>query len=194
MGSTITLHRLSKTYPGGHRAVHDVSLHLQAGEFLVLLGPSGCGKSTLLRMIAGLETATGGLMDEPLSGLDARPRTAEHRDPLRRTPHRSHHHPRHPRPVGSHGPGRPHRRRHARWPAPADRHPRRALRPPHGLRPEALRIHSTTAPTNVHSLPPSPTSRTRAMKSCSTSPSARRAPTYPTPPASTRTGPRTATP
>lgn len=60
MGSTITLHQLSKTYPGGHRAVHDISLHLDAGEFLVLLGPSGCGKSTLLRMIAGLETATSG--------------------------------------------------------------------------------------------------------------------------------------
>ncbi|MBJ6628783.1 ABC transporter ATP-binding protein [Streptomyces sp. I4(2020)] len=66
MGSSITLNRLSKTYPSGHRAVHDVSLHLDAGEFLVLLGPSGCGKSTLLRMVAGLETITAGqlLLDQ----------------------------------------------------------------------------------------------------------------------------------
>ncbi|MCX2970109.1 MULTISPECIES: ABC transporter ATP-binding protein [Streptomyces] len=74
MGSTITLHRLSKTYPSGHRAVHDVSLHMDAGEFLVLLGPSGCGKSTLLRMIAGLETITSGelLLDQqPANDLPA---------------------------------------------------------------------------------------------------------------------------
>lgn len=74
MGSTITLHHLSKTYPSGHQAVHDVSLHLDAGEFLVLLGPSGCGKSTLLRMIAGLESITSGqffLGQQPAEGLSA---------------------------------------------------------------------------------------------------------------------------
>ncbi|MET9735150.1 ATP-binding cassette domain-containing protein [Streptomyces sp. NPDC006458] len=70
MGSTITLHQLSKTHAGGHRAVQDISLHLQAGEFLVLLGLSGCGKSTMLRMIAGLETATSGelLLDNQPAG------------------------------------------------------------------------------------------------------------------------------
>ncbi|MEE1930841.1 ABC transporter ATP-binding protein [Streptomyces sp. TRM 70351] len=74
MGSTITLHHLSKIYPSGHRAVHDVSLHMDAGEFLVLLGPSGCGKSTLLRMIAGLETITSGelsLDQQPANDLPA---------------------------------------------------------------------------------------------------------------------------
>ncbi|MEV5883857.1 ABC transporter ATP-binding protein [Streptomyces sp. NPDC052020] len=74
MGSAITLNQLGKTYPSGHRAVHDVSLHLDDGEFLVLLGPSGCGKSTLLRMIAGLETITSGelLLDQrPANDLAA---------------------------------------------------------------------------------------------------------------------------
>jgi len=38
----------------------DLNLHIRRGEFTVLVGPSGCGKSTLLRMIAGLESVSGG--------------------------------------------------------------------------------------------------------------------------------------
>ncbi|WP_435347529.1 ABC transporter ATP-binding protein [Haloarchaeobius sp. HRN-SO-5] len=41
-------------------AVDRVDVQIPDGEFLVLVGPSGCGKSTTLRMIAGLETVTGG--------------------------------------------------------------------------------------------------------------------------------------
>jgi multiple sugar transport system ATP-binding protein len=58
--STIVLDGVSKVYSGGVRAVDDVSLTIESGEFVVLVGPSGCGKSTLLRMIAGLEEVTDG--------------------------------------------------------------------------------------------------------------------------------------
>ena len=40
--------------------LHGIDVSIGDGEFVVLVGPSGCGKSTLLRMIAGLETITGG--------------------------------------------------------------------------------------------------------------------------------------
>jgi multiple sugar transport system ATP-binding protein len=45
---------------GATKVIHGVSVTIEDGEFVVLVGPSGCGKSTLLRMIAGLETITGG--------------------------------------------------------------------------------------------------------------------------------------
>jgi multiple sugar transport system ATP-binding protein len=41
-------------------AVHDATFEIDDGEFVVLVGPSGCGKSTTLRMIAGLESISGG--------------------------------------------------------------------------------------------------------------------------------------
>ena len=56
----ITMEGLGKIYPDGTRAVGDVNLTIEDGEFLVLVGPSGCGKSTVLRMIAGLESITEG--------------------------------------------------------------------------------------------------------------------------------------
>jgi sn-glycerol 3-phosphate transport system ATP-binding protein len=49
-----------KTYPGGFEAIKGIDCAVGDGEFLVMLGPSGCGKSTLLRMVAGLETISGG--------------------------------------------------------------------------------------------------------------------------------------
>jgi multiple sugar transport system ATP-binding protein len=45
---------------GSTQILHDISLSLSAGEFLVLVGPSGCGKSTLMNVIAGLEEPTAG--------------------------------------------------------------------------------------------------------------------------------------
>ena len=56
----VTLSGLRKTYDDGTVAVHDVSLDVTDGEFVVLVGPSGCGKSTTLRMIAGLESISDG--------------------------------------------------------------------------------------------------------------------------------------
>jgi multiple sugar transport system ATP-binding protein len=60
--ATVVLDNVNKVYDNGYHAIHDLSLDISDGEFLVLVGPSGCGKSTALRMIAGLETITGGEM------------------------------------------------------------------------------------------------------------------------------------
>ncbi len=56
----LSLRKIEKTYPNGFKAVHGVDLEVRDGEFMVFVGPSGCAKSTLLRMIAGLESITGG--------------------------------------------------------------------------------------------------------------------------------------
>lgn len=58
--STLTLENVSKVYPNGVAAVEGVSFDVISGGFCVLLGPSGCGKSTTLRMVAGLESISGG--------------------------------------------------------------------------------------------------------------------------------------
>ncbi len=58
--ATISLSDINKVYPNGFHAVHDLSLEIQEGEFMVLVGPSGCGKTTVLRMVAGLEDITAG--------------------------------------------------------------------------------------------------------------------------------------
>jgi len=60
--ATVQLDGINKVYENGYHAIHDLDLEIADKEFLVLVGPSGCGKSTALRMIAGLETITGGTM------------------------------------------------------------------------------------------------------------------------------------
>src|SRR6266568_1360406 len=59
--ASVTLRRLTKTFDrDGKPALHDLTLEVRDGEFLVLLGPSGCGKTTALRCIAGLEEPSAG--------------------------------------------------------------------------------------------------------------------------------------
>ncbi|SCX32996.1 sn-glycerol-3-phosphate import ATP-binding protein UgpC [Agrobacterium rosae] len=56
----IVLKDVRKVYGGSVEAIKGVSMDIADGELIVLVGPSGCGKSTLLRMIAGLESISGG--------------------------------------------------------------------------------------------------------------------------------------
>jgi multiple sugar transport system ATP-binding protein len=56
----VVFNEVDKVYDNGFHAVHDLSLDIQDGEFLVLVGPSGCGKTTALRMVAGLEDISDG--------------------------------------------------------------------------------------------------------------------------------------
>jgi oligogalacturonide transport system ATP-binding protein len=58
--ANVSLKGLEKVYPNGFKAVHGINLDIQDGEFMVFVGPSGCAKSTVLRMIAGLESISGG--------------------------------------------------------------------------------------------------------------------------------------
>src|ERR1700730_16796379 len=61
--ANVTLRNVRKTYPRGVEAIKGIDFEIADGQFCVLVGPSGCGKSTLLRMVAGLETITGGEID-----------------------------------------------------------------------------------------------------------------------------------
>ncbi len=75
--SAITVEKISKFW-GETAAVDGISFEAPEGDFTVLLGPSGCGKSTTLRLIAGLESLTGGrifiggrdVTDAPPAGRD----------------------------------------------------------------------------------------------------------------------------
>jgi NitT/TauT family transport system ATP-binding protein len=58
----IRIHELQKMF-GELVAVDRVSVDIEPGEFFVIVGPSGCGKTTLIRILAGLETASGGTIE-----------------------------------------------------------------------------------------------------------------------------------
>ncbi|RME93295.1 MAG: sn-glycerol-3-phosphate ABC transporter ATP-binding protein UgpC [Candidatus Hydrogenedentota bacterium] len=58
--ASVILSHVEKIYDNGFHAVHDFTLEVQDGEFMVFVGPSGCGKSTTMRMIAGLESISSG--------------------------------------------------------------------------------------------------------------------------------------
>ena len=91
----ITFDDVTKTYGDGYRAVSDLNLDVEDGEFVVLVGPSGCGKTTALRMVAGLEEISEGSVrigdrvvnkldpQERDAALDAQPRPRAPTAPLR---------------------------------------------------------------------------------------------------------------
>ena len=73
---SVDLINLTKKW-GNVTAVNDVNLHIEEGEFVVLLGPSGCGKTTTMRLVAGLEEITSGeikIGDQVVNEIDPRKR------------------------------------------------------------------------------------------------------------------------
>jgi iron(III) transport system ATP-binding protein len=61
--TTLKIKNLSHHYIKGKPVLNNIDIDLEEGEILSILGPSGCGKTTLLRIIAGLETQTGGTVN-----------------------------------------------------------------------------------------------------------------------------------
>ena len=76
--ATITFDHVTRLFSSSSRpAVDALNLHIEDGEFLVLVGPSGCGKSTSLRMLAGLEPVDSGRIlidDQDVTGVDPKDR------------------------------------------------------------------------------------------------------------------------
>lgn len=76
--ATVQFVGINKSYDGKQSVIPSFDLSVRDGEFVVLVGPSGCGKSTLLRMLAGLESISGGqILVDDVAIQDLAPR---HRD------------------------------------------------------------------------------------------------------------------
>jgi multiple sugar transport system ATP-binding protein len=74
----VSMEKINKVYENGFHAVHDLTVDIADGEFMVLVGPSGCGKTTALRMVAGLEDITSGILR--IGGKEANDETPKQRD------------------------------------------------------------------------------------------------------------------
>ncbi len=58
--ASVILKNIEKIYKNNFQAVYNTNIDINNKEFIIIVGPSGCGKTTILRMIAGLESITGG--------------------------------------------------------------------------------------------------------------------------------------
>jgi NitT/TauT family transport system ATP-binding protein len=70
--SLLEVRELGHVFPGGHRAIAELSFTVDAGELVCVVGPSGCGKSTLLRAVGGLLSPSSGevrLHGDPVRGV-----------------------------------------------------------------------------------------------------------------------------
>ena len=63
MQKYLSVHNISKLF-GDFQALKDISFGVNESEFVCILGPSGCGKTTLLRVVAGLESQSGGIINQ----------------------------------------------------------------------------------------------------------------------------------
>jgi NitT/TauT family transport system ATP-binding protein len=78
MAPLVELQNATKRFPNGkggvHTAIRDVTLAVEAGEFVAVVGPTGCGKSTTLSLISGLQPPSAGRVsvnDRPVAGIPA---------------------------------------------------------------------------------------------------------------------------
>jgi len=77
MADAVSVHNLSKTYPGGVEALKGVSLTIAEGDFFALLGPNGAGKTTFISILTGLVKKTSGEAHIYGASIDTEPERAK---------------------------------------------------------------------------------------------------------------------